>query len=236
MTLILLACEKDNSLPDNDDPATGKARVRFYNASPNSKPVGVFVNNAKINAATGNAYYTAFPGEYFVVNPGSATLKATDTVSTNPATYFELTQNLEADKYYSLFAIDSFAKLKALFLEDNIVRPDTPNANIRFLNLMPGATGMDVMITKIGATTLATPDTLFKNLAFPAVHNFRPLRQEAYEFKVNFRFGTSSAGTIAVAAISLISGGQYTFVLRGFGGTTGTTIPTVTVSSFRPTY
>jgi hypothetical protein len=69
IVLVLMACDKDNTLPDRDELAEGKARVRFYNASPNSKPVGIFVNGTKINAATGNAYYTAFPGEYFVTDP-----------------------------------------------------------------------------------------------------------------------------------------------------------------------
>lgn len=234
--LIFTACDKDNTLPDRDDPAVGKARVRLYNASPNSKPVAISVNGTRINAATGNAYYTAFPGEYFLVNPGQSTLRVFDTVSNNPVQYFEISQNLEANKYYSLFAIDSFAKIKPLFLEDKITQPDTARAHIRFLNLMPNSTGMDVMITKYETTTYATPDTLFKNLPFQGLNDFRPLRFGSYDLKVNYRFGASSSGTVTVTALVLVTGGQYTVVLRGFGGATGTPAPTVTSSSFRPTY
>jgi hypothetical protein len=159
-----------------------------------------------------------------------------DTALNNPVQYFEITQTVEANKHYSVFAVDSFAKLKALFLDDKITKPDTARAHIRFLNLMPNSTGMDVMITRYETTTYATPDTLFKNLPFMGLNDWRPLRFGSYDFKVNYRFGTSSSGSIGVSAQVLITGGQYTTVLRGIGGATGTPLPTVTVSAYRPTY
>lgn len=236
--MIFVACDKTETFPDRTDEANGKARIRFYNASPNGKPVSLYVNGQRVHAATGVGYYAAFPAEYFVVTPGQTSLKVADTVSTNPVQYFEISQNLDANKHYSLFAVDSFAKIKALFVEDKIADPGPGKSNIRFLNLVPNSTTADVMITKIGTATLPVPDTLFKGLAFQGINDFRPLTPGVYDFKVNIR--STTAPTVVVSQIftanTLTEGAQHTFVIRGFVGGTGTGILTATLSSYRPTF
>ncbi len=230
--LTFSACEKDNTLPDRDRDAEGP-RIRFYNASPNSKPVNIWVNGQKFNG-TAVTYYTAFPGEYFIAPAGQASLKVMDTASTNPIQYFEVTQTLDPSKHYSFFAIDSFAKLKPLFLEDNITKPAEGKAHMRFLNLSPNSVGVDIMITKFNNITLATPDTLVKALAFGAVADFRPMDIGVYDLKI-IKTGTPGI-TVTVAAVTLLQDAQYTTVVRGFVGGTGTGVFATTVSSYRPTY
>src|SRR3712207_7711907 len=66
-----------------------------------------------------------------VTNPGTFNLKVLDTASTNPLQYFEINQTLEANKHYSVFAVDSFAKIKPL-LDRKSTRLNSSHANISY--------------------------------------------------------------------------------------------------------
>jgi hypothetical protein len=154
LTLGLFACigEQSDQLVIVK-PAEG-ARVKFIHAVADGPGVGILVNNRQFSGVLTTppttpaalTYASAFPisdyatldagtAKIEVVIPASATTPQTPVISGNVP--------IEANKYYSIFAIGSVASanLEALVTEDNIVPTDTSKAYIRFVNTVVNATG-----------------------------------------------------------------------------------------------
>src|SRR5688572_23105913 len=95
VSLLFANCDKED---END---ASRSRVMVVHASPNAPNVDVRINNS---VALTNVAYPA-NSNYTELNSGATNIKVSPTATT---TYvIDANVNLEADKNYSVFAIDS---------------------------------------------------------------------------------------------------------------------------------
>ena len=112
LSLLLASCDKDD---DNATPP--QAQVMVVHASPDGPAVDVRVNNT---LALSNVTYPS-NSPYTPVSAGSTNIKVSPAGTT---TYvIDATVNLEAEKNYSVFAIDSVSKIKAAAVTDDLTAP-----------------------------------------------------------------------------------------------------------------
>jgi Domain of unknown function (DUF4397) len=193
------ACKKD-------DPVADKANVLVVHASPNAPGVDLLVDNKKVNSAA-----LAFPANtgYLSVDAGKRNVKVNAAGTSTSVINADLT--LVKDKSYSVFAVDSLAKISAVVFEDNLAAPAAGKAHVRFIHLSPNAPKVDVALDG-GAV-------VFGGVAFKEGVDFKPLAAGAYDLEVRV------AGTQTVALnlppITLQAGKIYTVFAKGFLGGTG---------------
>jgi Domain of unknown function (DUF4397) len=191
------ACKKD-------DPVADKANVLVVHASPNAPGVDLLVDNKKVNTL-------AFPANtgYLSVDAGTRNVKVNAAGTSTSVINADLT--LVKDKSYSVFAVDSLAKISAVVFEDNLAAPAAGKAHVRFIHLSPNAPKVDVALDG-GAV-------VFDDVAFKEGVDFTPLAAGAYDLEVRV------AGTQTVALnlppITLEAGKIYTVFAKGFLNGTG---------------
>lgn len=178
-------------------------RVRVVHASPDAPAVDVLVN--------GNAAFTdlAFKeiSSYAALDAGSYSVAVVPTGATTPQV-ISATLTLEADKDYSVIALNTLANIEPLVLEDNNAAPAAGKAHVRFVHASPDAPAVDVAV-KGGPV-------IFSNVAFKGVGTYTPVDAGTYDLEVRL------AGTETVAldlpGIALSDGTVYTVFAMGLAG------------------
>jgi hypothetical protein len=201
-TFVLLAavsftsCKKDEEV----------ANVMVVHASPDAPSVDVLVDDTKVNSTA-----LAFPKNtgYLEVTAGQRNLK----VNASGATTSVINANVtfDADKNYSVFAINAVADISAVVFEDNLAAPASGKAHVRFIHLSPTAPAVDIALDG-GAV-------VFQNIAYKEGAAFTPVDAGSLDLEVRV------AGTQTVALdldpITLEAGKIYTVFARGFLAGTG---------------
>ena len=206
LTLPLTSCDKDD---DDDD--TPKSQVMVVHASPNGPAVDVRVNNA---VAISNLAYPS-NSNYTAVNSGATNLKVSPTGTMNYVIDANVT--LAANTNYSVFAIDSVAKIKAAVVTDNLTAPGAGKAHVRFFHFSPNAPAVDIAVTG--------GPVLFPNRSFndqgtnTSVINFTPLDAGTYNLEV--RASGTNTVVLSLPGVVLTAGKIYTVFAKGFLGGTG---------------
>jgi hypothetical protein len=180
-------------------------------ASPDAPNVDVRINNAV--ALTNVAYPTNSP--YTAVDAGNANFKISPAGTT---TYvIDATVPLEANKYYSVFAIDSVSKIKAAVVMDNLTTPATGKSHVRFFHFSPNAPAVDIAVTD-GPVVFS--NRRFNDQATTAsLANFTPLDAGTYNLEV--RLAGTNTVVLPLPNITLTAGKIYTVFAKGFVGGTG---------------
>jgi hypothetical protein len=194
------------SCDKTEEPVVTKAKVMVVHASPDAPGVDLLVDNTKQNSA---ALTFGNNTSYLDVTSGTRNIKVNVAGTTNSviAADVQFTEN----KNYTIFAVDSVAKIAPLVLTDDVTAPAAGKAHVRFVHLSPNAPAVDVAVT--GGSVL------FPNTAFKGSTAFSPLAAGTYNLEVRV------AGTTTVALplpnITLTAGKIYTVYAKGFLGGTG---------------
>src|SRR5688572_6221053 len=205
LTLPLTSCDKD----DDDD--TPKSQVMVVHASPNAPNVDVRVNNAV--ALTNVAYPSN--SSYLSVNAGTTNIKVSPTGTT---TYvIDANVDLAANTSYSVFAIDSVAKIKAAVVSDNLTAPAAGKAHVRFFHFSPNAPAVDIAVT--GGPVLFSNRSFNDQGTNTNVINFTPLDAGTYNLEV--RAAGTNTVVLSLPGVVLTAGKIYTVFAKGFLGGTG---------------
>jgi hypothetical protein len=220
------------------NPASG-ARVKFIHAVPDAPGVSILVNNKQFSgvltsppAAPGIVTYgTTFPvNDYAVLDAGTAKVDVVTPASGTiaQATVISGSVPVEANKFYSVFAIGSVAGggLEAFITEDNLTPADTAKAYIRLVNTIANTTtGYDLGSGTTYPSALANVGYK-KATAFVAVD---PVPTGGNPIPVLLRLnGTTVNLAPTTFTFSPIKRRFYTFYLRGRVGGTGTQVLTIT--------
>lgn len=177
------------------------ANVLVAHASPDAPGVDLLVDGSKQNSAALN-----FPNNtgYLKVESGARNIKVN--VSGTSTTVINADLILDANKNYSVFAVDSVSKISAVVVADDLTAPASGKAHVRFIHLSPNAPAVDVALDG-GAV-------VFGNKAFKESTAFTPLDAGSYDLEVR------EAGTSTVALdldpITLQAGKIYTVFAKGF--------------------
>ena len=210
MLMLAVACVScDNDDDDMNDPA---AKVMVVHASPNAPAVDVRVNNS---VALSNVAYPA-NSQYLTVNPGQTNLKVSPT---GTMTYvIDANVSLMSAANYSVFAIDSVAKIKAAVVTDNLASPAAGKAHVRFFHFSANAPAVDIAVT--GGPTLFANRTFNDQAANANFTAFTPVDAGSYNLEV--RAAGTSTVVLSLPNIQLTAGKIYTVFAKGFLGGTGT--------------
>jgi hypothetical protein len=155
--VVFAACKKNTFFITDKQPVDGKALVKvgIFNMTTVATPLLIYNNDVKISGAITSPY--PFPGggfntggnsngDYFAVDPGANkfTLYTVNQGTLNLVSkFFETTQNLEANKKYTVYTADTAAHAIAVLTPDDASAPDTALARIRFINLIPNSGSVD---------------------------------------------------------------------------------------------
>lgn len=207
-------------------------KIGLFNMYTVSTPVLIYNNGQRISSAIASPY--PFPGggfntggnsngDYFATRPGDNRLElyTTNTGTINLISkLLETTQNLEANKKYTVYIADTGANITAIKALDDAVRPDTAKARVRFINLIPNspANGLDFYQN----------NTLLKSgIKYKEFTEFFDIPAS-----VSDTFSVRLAGSAPGFAITATSWYRlatntnqriYSFLSRGYLGITGTT-------------
>lgn len=193
--ILLSGCEKDDDAP-------AQARVLVTHASPDAPGVDLLVDDQKVNTAA-----LTFPSNtgYLAVNSGTRNIKVNAAGTSTSVINANLT--LEANKNYSVFAVNRLANIEAVVLEDNLTAPAAGKAHIRVVHLSPDAPAVNIGIA-------GSPTNVFTNLAFKGATAFTPVDAGTYNFEI--RLASNNAVALAIPATVLTAGKIYTIFARGF--------------------
>ena len=204
--VFLMGCDKDD-----DDDMSSKSKIMVVHASPNAPNVDVRVNN---NVALTNVPYPS-NSSYLEVNSGSNNIK----VSPNATTTYviDATVNLDAGKNYSVFAIDSVAKIKAAVVSDDLTAPASGKVHVRFFHFSANAPAVDIAVT--GGPVLFSNRRFNDQVTDAATTSFTPLNAGTYNLEV--RLAGTNTVVLPLPNIALTAGKIYTVFAKGFVGGTG---------------
>lgn len=89
----------------------------------------------------------AYPNNsgYNEVNSGPTNIKVSPTGTTNYV--IDATVNLDINKPYSVFAIDSVSKIYAAVVSDDLTAPASGKAHVRFFHFSANAPAVDIVVT-----------------------------------------------------------------------------------------
>lgn len=186
---------------DDDDDDVAQARVQVIHASPDAPGVDLLVDNEKVNSSA-----LVFPNNtgYLNVNAGTRNIKVNAAGTTTSVINADVP--FEANKNYSLFAINRLASIEALLVEDDLSTPAAGKAHVRFIHLSPDAPAVDI--------TTNTGTVLFGNVAFKSGTAFTPLDAGTYNLQV--RVAGTNTVALPLPGITLEAGKIYTVFARGF--------------------
>lgn len=199
---IITACSNDDN---NVVAPTPKAKVLVTHASPDAPGVDLLVDNV---VAGTNLTFPNSTG-YLEVNAGTRNVKVNVTGTSTTAIQANL--NLEANKTYSVFAVNNVASIEPLVLVDDLTAPATGKAHVRFIHLSPNAPAVDI--------TTNTGAVVFANYTFKKASAFTPLDAGTYNLQV--RLAGTSTVVLDLPGITLTSGKIYTVFAKGLVGGTG---------------
>lgn len=199
---LLASCKKSTT---EDSSTYGKVNVTH--ASPDAPGVDLLVDDTKQNSAA-----LGFPNStgYLDVPTGSRNFKVN--VSGTTTTVINANATIEANKAYSIFAVDSVANIMPLVVEDDLTAPASGKAHVRFIHLSPDAPAVDVAL--VGGSVV------FANKSFKEYTAFTPLDAGSYNLEV--RVAGTSTVALTLPTITLESGKIYTVFAKGFLGGSGT--------------
>jgi hypothetical protein len=203
---VLTSCSKED---DVMAPAT--ARVMVVHASPNAPAVAVRVNNA---VALSNVAYPA-NSNYSSIGAGSTNIKVSPTGTTNYV--IDATVDLKSNMNYSVFAIDSVAKIKAAVVTDDLTAPAAGKAHVRFFHFSPNAPAVDIAVT--GGPVVFSNRMFNDQATNNALQNFTPLDAGTYNLEV--RLAGTNTVVLSLPNVMLTAGKIYTVFAKGFVGGTG---------------
>jgi hypothetical protein len=206
VSAVFVACNKDK-----EEDSMSTSQVMVVHASPNAPNVDVRINNSL--ALTNVAYPNN--SNYTQLNSGSTTIKVSPAGTTTNV--IDATVNLEANKNYSVFAVDSVSKIKAAVVMDDLTTPASGKAHVRFFHFSPNAPAVDIAVT--GGTVLFGNRTFNDQAANASLAGFTAVNAGSYNLEV--RAAGTNTVVLSLPNISLTAGKIYTVFAKGFLGGTG---------------
>lgn len=206
VALLAVGCSDD----DNDNPMNSQpelSQVMVVHASPDAPAVDLVVDNT---VAGSGLTFPANTG-YLPVEAGTRNIKVR--VTADPSIVpIEANLTLDANKNYSVFAIDSVSSIEPLVIVDDLTSPAEGMAHVRFIHLSPDAPAVNI-------TTTNNASTVFGNIAFKQYTAFTPLPAGSYDLEV--RLAANDGLALDLPTITLESGKIYTVFAKGFAAGSG---------------
>lgn len=249
----ITACKKNTlKLTYNYADTTAHVKINFASTYAVGKNTQVKINGQRIGFLTstlpnrpvpGNAFNignTTVSADYYAVQPGDFTLsvsipKATNLVDTSLAVsnvdsvvLFSAQVTIPDYGYYTVHIADTGAATKSIVLRDDLTQPDSGYFRMRFVNLMPNSTAVDVYYYVNGVRT-----KVMSNVTYLGSSNYITLPTSSYgplDFVSAGLPGTSSPLVSMTSLLPNTNQRVYTTYAQGYKlTTTGKGIPSIGV-------
>lgn len=207
------------------DPESSIAQVLLVPLSPNTVPATtrtfiscdfsingtLYATQVGYNTTAGTVRYTL---PYYTVEPKAGSIIAYNVSGLNNK-YGSVTKDLEEDKVYSSFLIDTIGSTKTVIVNDNLDDPTPGKVKIRFFHFSPNAPALDVVIQ--GTTTKLFANRAYNDQAANAAYeSFIEINPGTYTFL--FANATTGATEYTTSAQILLPDRIYTMAARGVKG------------------
>jgi len=202
LTLLMQSCKSDDPAPNPE-----LSLVSVINASPTLATYNFYLNQSKVNTAA-LPFGSVVP--YFRLSPGEFTGKLTTESSTESLLSESL--KFENSKIYSLFFIGKSTSLDYLLINDDIKTPAAEKAFVRFINLSPDASALNLAFKD--STAVAT------DKAYKAASDFVEIPAKIYSFQIKDK--ESGAVKKELKDIDIKKGKVYTIISKGMLTPSGT--------------
>ena len=202
ITTLFGSCLKEQDV----QPQQPVAGLSIVQASPTTEILDLYVDNTR--AITDLTY--SKNTEYLNLLPGNR--KITVTKKGNQTALFSEQLTFKDYLGYTLFIVDKLETVKFLFLEDNLTKPATGKAKIRFVNLSPDAPALSLAIA--GKETDIVSNKLFKE--YSTFIEIDPADKITFNIK-NKETGLSET---TLADVKIANGGFYTIWVKGLKSAT----------------
>ena len=195
------------TLSSCEDEQITYANVLVAHASPDAPGVDLLIDDVKVNTQP-----LTYPGNtgYLEAESGTRNIKVNVAGTSNSVINGNLV--VEADKYYSVFAVDEVAEITALVLVDDLTAPAAGKAHLRFVHLSPDAPAVDVAL--VGGAVV------FPNVAFKGFTAFTPL-DAGVAYNLEVRVAGTTTVALVLPPVTLQAGKIYTVFAKGFLAGTG---------------
>lgn len=190
------------TLTSCEDEQITYANVLVAHASPDAPGVDLLIDDVKVNTQPLN-----YPGNtgYLQAESGTRNIKVNVAGTSNSVINGNLV--VEADKYYSVFAVDEVAEIDALVLVDDLTPPAAGKSHVRFVHLSPDAPAVDIAL--VGGAVV------FPNVAFKGFTAFTPL-DAGVVYNLEVRVAGTSTVALVLPPVTLQPGKIYTVFAKGF--------------------
>lgn len=192
-------------------PTTTDIQLQVLNLSPDSYPVGLFINNLRVNAYY---RYNVTPTYFYLTNTNYPLQIRTTRFADSIQVYSNDTVAFAPNTRYSLFFMGLYSDRtlqSVVTVDDAEPLPEIgKGGKIRFLNASPRSAGLDVFANDLIA---------MKNTAFAKVSGYVTLPAGNYNFKV-FNTGTTANSITTLEKVTIQDGRLYTLYARGMVGRT----------------
>jgi len=208
------------------DPESKIAQVLLVHLSPNAAAADFSVNGTLYAAAIPYTTQTAstftstirYTLPYYTVEPKTGSTIAYNLTGT-PTALASGTKDLQDEKVYSTFLIDSANKLKVAIVNDDLSDPTSGKVKIRFFHFSANTVPLDVSISG-GTGKLFTNRSFNDQVTSTEYEKFIEINPGVYTFL--FTNNSTGATVYTTSSQTLLPDRIYTIAARGFTGGTGT--------------
>ncbi|WP_316848503.1 DUF4397 domain-containing protein [Pedobacter psychrodurus] len=198
--IMFTACKKDGPvLP----PAVQNGKLAVLVSSPGAAELSLLINGAKATTAKPLTYNTTM--DYSDFKSGAVEFGVTKKDATEVLA--KITGTIKANTNYTLFLTDKSPKATVILSEDDLSAPATDKAKIRFVNLSPDATLLDLYLA--GKTETGISKKAFKDVS--GFINVDAAAEAKFEIKENGK--TDVLATLEKVKIE--KGKIYTIYAKG---------------------
>ncbi len=190
-----------------DDDKITYANVLVTHASPDAPGIDLLIDDVKVNTQP-----LTYPNNTGYLDAETGTRNIKVNVAGTTTTVINGNLDVEADKYYSVFAVDQVSEITAMVLADDLTMPAAGKAHVRFVHLSPDAPAVDVAVASSGAV-------VFSNIEFKESTAFTPL--DAGTYNLDVRVAGTSTVALVLPPVTLQAGKIYTVFAKGFLAGTG---------------
>lgn len=205
-TLFFAACNDDL---DNTPPATVSALLTAT-ASPDAPKVNVYINGIGIAQSMPYGMFTP----YVQVYSGITNIRLVPEGGSQPV--IDTSINAMPGSMYSVFAIDSFAHIKATVVKDSLQSISSDSVYIRFFHFSPNTPAVNIAIS--GGDVISPNRSFNDQASVLQKQQFTKMKAGTYTFEIQQASPLEPIQTVTLPPYTFIGGSNYTLFIKGFNG------------------
>lgn len=191
---LFSSCKKDE--------VKSYANINLIHASADAPAFNVYVNKNPFVVST--IPYGGVTG-YIQKESGSQKFN----LNTKDSSVYTFETTVEENKNYSLFLIDSFKRISALLVTDDLATPPNGKARLRFVQISPNAPKLDVVNKN-------NNDKLFSGLLFKDATGFIEVTPGVYDLDLRPADSAAQYTFYQIPNFVISNGKSYTIYTQGF--------------------